>query len=53
MDLNYLYHRYSVSLHMAKNAACDSSRFAHRKLADGYAAMIEDAKLNGTMEPAL
>lgn len=50
MDLNYLYQRYSVSLHMAESAACDCSRFAHRKLADGYAAQIAEAKAHGTSE---
>jgi hypothetical protein len=40
MDLNYLYHRYQVSLFMAENAACDESRRAHRAFADGYAAHI-------------
>lgn len=48
MDLNYLYRRYSVSLHMAENAACGSSRIVHEKLAKGYAALIEHARLNGT-----
>ena len=48
MDLNYLYQRHSVSLHMAENAACTSSRIAHQKLAEGYAARIADAKLRGT-----
>jgi hypothetical protein len=48
MDLNYLYQRYSISLHMAENAACISSRLAHQKLADGYAARIADAKLQGS-----
>ncbi len=47
MDLNYLYQRYSVSLHMADNAACDCSRIVHRKLAEGYAARIAEAKLQG------
>ncbi|MDV3258511.1 MAG: hypothetical protein LOX97_12215 [Sphingomonas sp.] len=50
MDLNYLYQRYSVSLLMAETAACDSSRHAHRKLADGYAAQIAQAKAQGTTE---
>lgn len=53
MDLNYLYQRHSVSLHMSKNAACDSSRIVHRKLAEGYWARIVEAKLNGTPSPAL
>jgi hypothetical protein len=48
MDLNYLYQRYSVSLHMAENAACTSSRIAHQKLAQGYAARIADAKVHGS-----
>lgn len=48
MDLNYLYQRYSVSLHMAENAACTSSRMAHQKLAEGYAARIAEAKLYGS-----
>lgn len=52
MDLNYLYQRYSVSLHMADMAACSSSRIAHRKLAEGYAARIADARRNGTREVA-
>ena len=37
MDLNYLYQRYAVSLQMSENAACDSSRIVHRKLAEAYA----------------
>jgi hypothetical protein len=53
LDLNYLYLRYGVSLQMAKNAACNCSRIAHRNLAEGYAARIADAKLNGTPAPAL
>lgn len=52
MDLNYLYQRYFISLQMSENAACDGSRIAHRKLAEGYAAQIADAKLNGTPAPA-
>ena len=50
MDLNYLYQRYAVSLQMARNAACSRSRIVHRKLADGYALQIADARLNGTPE---
>lgn len=49
MDLNYLYQRYSVSLHMAENAACNCSRIVHKKLADGYAARIAVAKLHGSV----
>jgi len=48
MDLNYLYQRYFISLQLAEGAACDSSRSVHRKLAEGYAAKIADAKANGT-----
>jgi hypothetical protein len=53
MDLNYLYQRYSVSLHMAEKAACDCSRIAHRKLAQGYAARIAEARLQGTVAAGL
>jgi len=45
MDLNSLYQRYFISLQLSENAACDGSRMAHRKLAEGYAARIEQAKL--------
>ena len=48
MDLNYLYQRYSVSLHMSENAACDCSRLVHQRLAEGYAARISEAKLHGS-----
>jgi hypothetical protein len=51
MDLNYLYQRHCVSLQMAEQAACDCSRMVHQRLAEGYAVLIEDAKVNGT--PAL
>jgi hypothetical protein len=53
MDLNYIYQRYAVSLQMAENAACDCSRIVHRKLAEGYAALIADAKLQGTLAAGL
>lgn len=52
MDLNYLYQRYCISLQMAENAACGSSRIVHRKLADGYAAQIAHAKIHGSAIPA-
>ena len=52
MDLNYLYERYFISLQMSESAICDSSRIAHRKLADGYAAQIAEAKLGGKPAPA-
>ena len=47
MDLNYLYHRYGVSLHLADVATCIPSRAAHRQLAEGYAARIALAKSQG------
>ena len=49
MDLNYLYQRYCVSLQMSENAACTSSRIAHRKLAEGYAAQIARARIHGSV----
>ena len=48
MDLNYLYQRYFISLQMSENAACDSSRIVHRKLAEAYAVQIAQAKIHGT-----
>ena len=48
MDLNYLFQRYAISMQMSENAACDSSRIVHRKLAEAYAAQIAHAKVNGT-----
>jgi hypothetical protein len=44
MDLNYLHHRQQVSVFMSDNAACDSSRVVHRKMAEGYAALIASAR---------
>lgn len=52
MDLNYLYQRYAISLQMSEDAACGSSRIAHRKMAEAYAARIELAKLHGSLIPA-
>lgn len=52
MDLNYLYRRYAVSLRLSEDAACVSSRAAHRELAAGYASQIELAKIHGTSVPA-
>lgn len=52
MDLNYLYQRYAISLQMAEDAACGSSRIVHRKMAEAYAARIELAKIHGTLIPA-
>jgi len=49
MDLNYLYQRYFISLQLSEKAECTPSRIAHRKLADGYAAQIADARVNGTL----
>ncbi len=48
MDLNYLYQRHFISLYMAENAACNCSRIAHEKLAEGYAARIAEARLQGS-----
>ena len=44
MDLNYLYFRHQVSLYRAENAACEDARRVHRRLADGYAALIAGAR---------
>lgn len=52
MDLNYLYQRYAISLQMSANAACDSSRIVHRKLAEAYAAQIAEAKIYGSAQAA-
>ncbi len=52
MDLNYLYERYAVSLKMSENAACDSSRIVHRKLAEAYAAQIAQARIHGSLVAA-
>jgi hypothetical protein len=52
MDLNYLYQRYAISLQMSENAACNSSRIVHRKLAEAYKAQIRYAKINGSAVPA-
>lgn len=53
MDINYLLQRYSVSLHMAENAACHCARLAHRDLADGYATKVAAAKLQSRRASAL
>jgi hypothetical protein len=52
MDLNYLYQRYAISLQMSENAACDSSRIVHSKLAEAYAAQIAEAKIHGSAQAA-
>ena len=44
MDLNYLYKREQISLFRADNASCDSSRRAHRAMADAYASLIAGVK---------
>ena len=44
MDLNYLYHRYQVSLFKSENAACGQARLAHAGLAAAYAERIADAR---------
>lgn len=40
MDLDYFYHRYGISLLMARHGACDRSRAVHRAMATGYAERI-------------
>ena len=50
MDLNYLHHRQQVSVFMSDNAACDSSRIVHRKMAEGYAALIAGARRSKTLD---
>jgi len=52
MDVNYIYQRYFVSMRMAENAACVSSRIVHRKLAEAYAAQIAQAKIHGSARAA-
>ena len=51
MDLNYLYYRQQVEVFLADNAACRSSRVAHRQLAQRYTKLIESKK-NDALEPA-
>ena len=53
MDLNYFYHRQQVSDFMSDNAACDCSRLVHRKLADAYALLIANARIDTTKRAAL
>ena len=43
MDLEYFRHRQQVSLLMSENAACSCSRIVHRKMAEGYVAIIDKA----------
>jgi hypothetical protein len=45
MDLNYLYHRQQVSLHLSEHATSSCARSAHRRFAEGYASQIALAKL--------
>jgi hypothetical protein len=52
LDLNYLYQRYFISLQMSDNALCEASRVVHRKLAQGYAVQIAQAKIHGTIPSA-
>ncbi|MEO5774354.1 MAG: hypothetical protein ABIQ32_09595 [Sphingomicrobium sp.] len=40
MDLNYLYQRHQVSLHLAEHAASAASRTANRAFASAYGAVI-------------
>jgi len=53
MDLNYLYKRYGISIQMAEDASCSCSRIVHRKLAEGYAVQIAEARVYGTPETIL
>jgi hypothetical protein len=50
VDLNYLHHRQQVSVFMSDNAACASSRIVHRKMAEGYAALIAGARHSKTFD---
>lgn len=53
MDLNYFHHRQQVSDFMSNNAACDCSRLVHRKMADAYALLVANAKIDATERAAL
>jgi hypothetical protein len=53
MDLNYFHHRQQVSDFMSDNAACQSSRIVHRKMADAYALLISNAKIAAAERAAL
>ena len=44
MDLNDLYQRHQISLHLAENASSAPARAAHGELAAAYAARIADAR---------
>ncbi|QIL01332.1 hypothetical protein G7078_07815 [Sphingomonas sinipercae] len=44
MDLNHLYHRHQIALHMAGKAGSEPGRAAHLALAEGYAAQIRAAR---------
>ena len=44
MDLNYLYSRHQTSLINAGGAKSNEARLAHRRLADLYAACINDRR---------
>jgi hypothetical protein len=44
MDLNYLYHRHQISLHLSEHAACDDARSVHAQFATAYLARIEEAR---------
>ena len=50
MDLNYLYFRQQVSRFKADNAACASSRSAHREMADAYGERIAAARIGAIVE---
>ena len=53
MDLEYYRHRQQESQVMSQNAACDCSRLVHRKMADAYALLIANAKIDATERAAL
>jgi len=44
MDLNHLYHRHQIALHLAATARSEPARAAHSALAEGYAAQILAAR---------
>ena len=52
MDLNYLYQRQQVSRVNADRAACDNSRSAHRRMAEAYGLLIDQAKNGRVLEVA-
>lgn len=43
-SIEYFKGRERIEREAAINAACDSARIAHKLLADGYAALVRDAR---------